>query len=82
MWFTENSSYKKQQICPALVNTALQILTEINPGYNNVTIDNDWEDLTEQLDLVLWKLLTNKNARESSISDQTDSGDYIEGIET
>ena len=37
------------------------------------------EDLCLELDPVLWKLLTDKNARESSNSDQTDSDDDIEG---
>ena len=69
----------KQQICPALVNTALQKLTKINPFYSNITIDNEWEDSSEQSDPVLWKLLTDKNASESNNSDQTDSGDDIEG---
>ena len=76
---TDNSLFNKQQICPALVNTALQKLTNINPVYSNVTIDNDSEDLTGQSDPVLRKLLTNKNARESSSIDHTDSVDYIEG---
>ena len=35
--------------------------------------------LSDQPDLVLWKLLTDKNARESNIRDQTDSDDDIEG---
>ena len=52
----------KQQIRPALVNTALQKLTKINPFYSNITFDNEWEDSSEQSDPVLWKLLTNKNA--------------------
>ena len=47
---------------PALVNTALQKLTKVNPFYSNITIDNEWEDLNEQSDPVLWKLLTNKKA--------------------
>ena len=59
----------KQQIHPALVNTALQELTKINPFYRNIAIDNEWEDLSEQSDPVLWKLLTEKNASESNNSD-------------
>ena len=70
----------KQQIRPALVNTALQKLAQINPFYINITIHNEWEDLSEQSDLVLWKLLTDKDARESNNKDQTDSDDdHIEG---
>ena len=65
----------KQQIRPALVNTALQKLAQINPFYINITIHNEWEDLSEQSDLVLWKLLTDKNAQESNNKVQTDSDD-------
>ena len=59
--------------------TALQKLTKINPFYSNITIHNEWEDLSGQSDLVLWKLLTDKNTGESNNRDQTDSGDDIEG---
>ena len=76
--FTDKSMVIKQQICPTLVNTALQKLTKTNPFYSNITIDNEWEDSSEQSDPVLWKLLTDKNASESNNSDQTDSGDNIE----
>ena len=69
----------KQQIRPALVNTALQKLTQINPFYSNITIHKEWEDLSEQSDSVLWKLLTDRNAGESNNKDQTDSNDDIEG---
>ena len=69
----------KQQICLALVNTALQKLAQINPFYSNITIHNEWEDLSEQSDLVLWKLLTDKNVQESNNIDQMDSDDDIEG---
>ena len=69
----------KQQICPTLVNTALQTLAQINPFYSNITIHNECEGLSEQLDPVLWKVLTDKNAGESNNRDQTDSDDDIEG---
>ena len=75
---TDKSVVNKQQIRPALFNTALQKLTKINPFYSNITIHNDWEDLSEQLDLVLWKLLIDKNSGESNNRDQTDSDDNIE----
>ena len=58
---------------------ALQKLAQINLFYSNISIHNEWEDLSEQSDLVLWKLLTDKNARESNNRDQTDSDDDIEG---
>ena len=77
------SVVNKQQIRCALVITALQKLRKINPFYSNITIDNEWEDFSEQSDPVLWKLLTDrntdKNARESNNSDQTDSDDDLEG---
>ena len=60
-----------------LINVTLQILTKINPFYSNITI-HEWEDLSDQSDTVLWKLLTDKNARESNNRDQTDSDDDIE----
>ena len=76
---TDKSVVNKQQIRPALVNTALQKLAQINPFYINITIHNEWEDLSEQSDLVLWKLLTDKNVQESNNIDQMDSDDDIEG---
>ena len=76
---TDKSVVNKQQIRPALVNTALQKLAQINPFYSNITIHNEWEDLSEQSDLVLWKLLTDKNVQESNNIDQMDSDDDIEG---
>ena len=70
---TDNSVFNKQQIFPALVNAALQKETEINPFYSNISIDKEWEDFSEQSDLVLWKPLTDNNtdnnARESKNSD-------------
>ena len=76
---TDKSVVNKQQIRLALVNTALQKLAQINPFYSNITIHNEWEDLSEQSDPVLWKLLTDKNAQESNNRDQMDSDDDIEG---
>ena len=55
---TDKSVVNKQKICPDSVNTALQKLTKINPFYSNITIHNEREDLSEQSDPVLWKLLT------------------------
>ena len=52
---------------------------KINPFYNNVTIDNEFEDFIEQPGPVLWNLLTIKNVSESDNSDQTDSDDDIDG---
>ena len=36
-----------KQIRPAFVNRALAKLIEINPFYNNVIVDNDWENVSE-----------------------------------
>ena len=76
---TDKSVVNKQQICPVLVNTALQKLAQINPFCSSITIHNEWQDLSEQSDLVLWKLLTDKNVQESNNIDQMDSDDDIEG---
>ena len=56
----------------------------MNLFYSNVTIDNEeWKDFSEQSELVLLKLLidknTAKNARECNNSDQTDRDDDIRG---
>ena len=76
---TGNSVVNKQQIRPGLVNSALNKSTKINPFYSKITIDNEWENLNEQSDPLLWRLLTDKNARESNNSGQTDSDDDIDG---
>ena len=67
----------KQQICPALVIRALEQFTNISAFYNNVTIGNEWKDLSQHFYTVLWKLLANKNARKCNNSHQTVSGDDI-----
>ena len=58
-----------------LVPTDLKKIQTILPG------SCGQEDLCDQSGLVLWKLLTDKNARESNNRDQTDSDDDIEGNE-
>ena len=77
--FTDKSVVNKQQIRPALVNTALKKLAQINPFYSNITIHNEWEDLSEQSDPIFWKLLTDENAQESNNTNQMDSDNDIEG---
>lgn len=72
---TNMGAVNKQQLCPALVYKAFEKLTKIN-WFN---IDGDWEDLIEQSNLELWKLLTKKSAKESYIRDQIDSDYGIEG---
>ena len=59
---TGKSVVNKQQVYPALDNRALQKSTK-NMFYDNIASDNEWEDLSEQLDPVLWKPLTNKHDR-------------------
>ena len=76
---TDKSAVNKQNIRPAAVNRALKKLTEINPFYENVTIDSEWEDLSEQSDPELWRLLTDENTSTSKNDEQTDSDDNIEG---
>ena len=76
---TDKSVVNKQQVCLVLVNTAPQKSAQINPFYSNTTIHNEGEDLSEQSDPVIWRLLTDKNARESNNRDQADSEDDIEG---
>ena len=61
------------------MNTTLEKLTKISLFCCNITIDNEWEDVSEQSDPLLWKLLTDQNVSESNNSDQTDSDDDIEG---
>ena len=54
---TSKSVVNKQQIRTALVNIALQKLAQIYPFYSIISIHNEWEDLSDQSDLVLWKLV-------------------------
>ena len=64
---------------PAAVNTALKKLTEINPFYKDVSIDNEWEGLSEHSDPELWKFLTYEKTSFQKNDDQTDSDDNIDG---
>ena len=58
---------------------ALTKLTEINPFYKDISIDDDWADISEQSDPELWKLLTDKDAKNIKNDDETDSDDDIDG---
>ena len=58
---TDKSNFCKQNISPANVNLALQKLSEINPLYSGVTINDEWEQLNEENDPELWQLLTSQN---------------------
>ena len=61
------------------VNRAFAKFTDISPFYENVIVDNDWKNVSEQSDRELWKLLTNDNGKELNVDDHTDSGNDIEG---
>ena len=47
---TDKSAFHKQHIRPALVNSALRKLQEINPLYRTVVIEDSWADVSEQTD--------------------------------
>ena len=61
------------------MNKALRKLKEINPHYENVTIDDSWDDVSKQSDPELWKLLTDENAKNNDSGDIIDSDDEIDG---
>ena len=62
----DKSVINRQVICPAFVNQALRKLTEINPFYKDIAIDQEWENVSKQSDPELWNLLTNENAKDLS----------------
>ena len=76
---SDKSAVNKQHVRPAAVNRALKKLTEINPFYKDVSIDNEWADVSEQSDPELWNLLTDENATSNENDDQTDSDEDIDG---
>ena len=76
---TDKSTVNKQNIRPAAVNAALQKLTEINPFYRDVSIDNAWENVSKHSDPELWNILTNNNSENPERDEQTDSDGDIEG---
>ena len=61
--FSDKSYYRKQNIRPAKINKALKKLKEINHFYPSVTVDNSWENVSQESDPKLWDLLTNENAK-------------------
>ena len=76
---TDKSVINMQEIHPVLFNTTPQKLAKINSFYSNITINNEWKNLSEQSHLLLWRtLLTNKNAGEYNTRDQTDGDDDTE----
>ena len=78
---SDKSYYRKQNIRPAKVNRALNKLKEINHFYRSVTVDNSWENVSQESDPELWDLLTNENAKPDK-PDIIDSDEEIEGNNT
>ena len=57
---SDTSYVNKQNISPVLVNKALEKLTEINPFYRSVCIDDSWATVSQETDPLLWSASTNK----------------------
>ena len=74
----ENLSNHFIKTCDEEYIVSLALKRELVDKLNDITTNNYWEDLSEQSYLVLWKLLTDKNNRDSNNSDQTDIDDDIE----
>ena len=51
----------------------------INPFYDDVLIDDQWETVSERSDPELWNLLTDENAKSLQSDDHTDSDENIDG---
>ena len=60
---SDSNYVSKQMIRPALVNKALKKLMEVNPLYENIQIDLEWENISQESDPELWGILTNENHR-------------------
>ena len=54
-------------------------MKEINPFYDDVLIDDQWETVCERSDPELWNLFTDENAKSQQSDDQTDSDENIDG---
>ena len=75
---SDTSYVNKQNISPVLVNKALEKLTEINPFYRSVCIDDSWATVSQETDPLLSSALTNENAcLDENL--ETDSEEEIEG---
>ena len=78
---SDTSYVNKQNISPVLVNKALEKLTEINPFYCSVCIDDSWATVSQETDPLLSSALTNENAcLDENL--ETDSEEEIEGNNT
>ena len=73
---SDSNVHTKQIIRPALVNKALRKLAEINPLYQNVVIDESWENVTKEADPELWDMLTNEDSKKE-MSKSVDKFDYL-----
>ena len=76
---SDRSYVNRQNVRPALVNKALKKLVEVNLLYKNVTVDQSWENVSEETDPELWNLLTNEDATDNDKGLETDSDEDIEG---
>ena len=56
----DNSSYIKQHISPAKINTALAWLRKNNPLYADILPVDDWETKMQSEDPELWSMLTDE----------------------
>ena len=65
----------KQVIRPSLVNRAL---AQLNPLYQNMQINMPWENVSQESDPGLWKILTDEN-RKRVEGEIDDSDEDIEG---
>ena len=45
------------------MNKALEKLREINPFYRTVSVDNSWENVSQESDSELWDILNNENTK-------------------
>lgn len=63
------------------MNKALEKLREINPFYHTVSVDNSWENVSQESDSELWDILTNENTKHDK-ADIIDSAEEIEGYDS
>ena len=66
----DNSSYIKQHISPAKINTALAWLHQNNPLYADVVSVDDWESAMQSEDPELWSMLTDDGKLTKQVNSQ------------
>ena len=79
---SDKRAYKEQHIRPAMVNRALDYLIRNNNLYTNVTISNNWQNLSESSNPELWKLLTSERDGSDELHDDNESHYSNEGHNT